>query len=377
MGHCVTAVSRMGHQSAPLSNLPVTHTATSNGEGQALTAQPCEFEPLSKQQPSSQPLTANDSWLAVAENQAVGVDALKRLEADAASMVMTSTSATGSSSKHQHASGKQSSSVTEATPKLHHHHHHHHHYHHHHHTLSLACENQQLIKALEVISSSATSAAPTQPAAGSNAKEASSAVADLEAQLQRLLDEKTTKRGSILVSSTDNPVNVDATVAKQPSQPPTVVSQASTNVLQVTAASGDPAQKSLATSPTKQVLNFDSSLASSPTKAKSNSGTTSSRTSFSNSSPPKLARSNTNIDAIKLRSSIAGRLTGLVVSSSQQPETESSTSTNVLPPPKVPTPTLRVSLKENSSMSPISMRILIEKASKFLDVYFHSEKLLL
>ena len=360
----MSAISRMGHQSAPLSNMPVTHTATSNGEGQTLTAaQPySEFEPLSKQQPSSQPLTANDSWLAVAENQAVGVDALKRLEADAASMVMTSTSATGSSSKHQHASGKQSSSVTESTPKLHHHHHHHHHYHHHHHTLSLACENQQLIKALEVISSSATSAAPTQPAAGSNAKEASSAVADLEAQLQRLLDEKTTKRGSILVSA-DNPVKVDAVAKQASSQPPTVVSQASTNVLQVTAASGDPAQKSLATSPTKQVLNFDSSLASSPTKAKSNSGTTSSRTSFSNSSPPKLARSNTNIDAIKLRSSIAGRLTGLVVSSSQQPETESSTST-VLPPPKVPTPTLRVSLKENSSMSTISMIRLIESNIK-------------
>ena len=117
--------SPSNRQMAPLADVVTSH-ATSNGGNHVLSSED-----------ANKSVTANDSWLSVAENEAVGGDALKQLEANAASMVM--------SEEYQQQPPK---SVEEATPKLHHHHHHHHHYHHHHHTLKLACDNTQLIKAV-------------------------------------------------------------------------------------------------------------------------------------------------------------------------------------------------------------------------------------
>merc|ERR1712062_158330 len=99
-----------------------------------------------------------------------------------------------------------SKSVEEAsTPKLHHHHHHHHHY-----TLRLACDNHQIIQALEAISAL-------------NAKE------DLEvSKLKHLLDQtKTSKTTTPLASSnnqetsaaTSNIINVIAKNNSQPKSP--------------------------------------------------------------------------------------------------------------------------------------------------------------
>ena len=90
---------------------------------------------------SEKALTGTDSWLAVAENEAVGGDALKELEAAAAASMIPS------GTNHQHPSYHPTKSVEEATPKLHHHHHHHHHYHHHQHTL----RSQQQCQKLSII----------------------------------------------------------------------------------------------------------------------------------------------------------------------------------------------------------------------------------
>ena len=111
---------------------------------------------------SEKALTGTDSWLAVAENEAVGGDALKDLEAVAAASMIpsgTTTPATTNSTttNHQHQRLEDpfsssyhpttSKSVEEAsTPKLHHHHHHHHHYHHHQHTLRSHNSNSVIVQ---------------------------------------------------------------------------------------------------------------------------------------------------------------------------------------------------------------------------------------
>ena len=93
-----------------------------------------------QEQKAAEGLTGKDSWLAVAENEAVGGDALKELEAAAAASMIPS-----GTTNHQHPSYHPSTkSVEEATPKLHHHHHHHHHYHHHQHTLRSQQQCQKL-----------------------------------------------------------------------------------------------------------------------------------------------------------------------------------------------------------------------------------------
>ena len=121
-----------------------------------------EPEKKAKAAASEKALTGTDSWLAVAENEAVGGDALKDLEAVAAASMIPSgttttatTNSTTTNQQHQRLEDPFSSSyhpttsksVEEAsTPKLHHHHHHHHHYHHHQHTLRSHNSNSVIVQ---------------------------------------------------------------------------------------------------------------------------------------------------------------------------------------------------------------------------------------
>ena len=174
-----SVISHPARQMAPLSAIislevsNVSEEATSNGGGHTTTsilaasasteATTIEDEDASgaaklqqqkkqeyqdeQEQKAAEGLTGKDSWLAVAENEAVGGDALKELEAAAAASMIPS-----GTTNHQHPSYHPSTkSVEEATPKLHHHHHHHHHYHHHQHTLRSQQQCQKLSICILVI----------------------------------------------------------------------------------------------------------------------------------------------------------------------------------------------------------------------------------